>query len=583
MVVFFEVYANSADLAISTRAEGEENMPPDTENRIDISELVRVGIALSSEKNLDQLLDLIVAEARKITNADGGSLYIFNEKKDTLQFAVIQNRKLNVWQKGIDRIISWPPIPLHDADGRENYRNVASACALQKKIINIPDVYKDRDFDFSGTRAFDRMNDYRSVSMLVVPMLDHEDEVIGVLQLINARALKTSNITLFLQSQQEIVRSLASQAAVAINNARFISDLEKLLHAFVEAIARAIDEKSPSTRGHITRVSELTDAMAREIAKIKTGPLEQVSFTAAQLDEIRLAALMHDIGKIVTPEHVIDKGTKLEGLSDRIEVVRLRVEVFKRDLRVQWLEKAWTAAQKNEPAPDGEELEQSLRQLDQDFEFIALLNGCILQVDAAAERRVAAFAAKTFRIKDTTQPLLYPDEVSNLFIRYGNLNQSERGIINQHVVMTGKMLEDVPFPRRFRNVPRFAVMHHEKLNGKGYPHGLSQDMIPLPARILAIADIFEALTAADRSYKNGKKLSEAVRILEEMAESGFLDKEVCDLFVTSGLVSEYACRYLDDVQRDAFSWGNKVYAAEPEVGEKGRNTVKPHGEDSAVF
>jgi HD-GYP domain-containing protein (c-di-GMP phosphodiesterase class II) len=506
--------------------------------------LVRIGIALSAEKNLDNLLEMIVDEARQHTHADGGTLYLMSADKRMLDFTIIQNDSLNVRMGGQGEALSWPPVPLETAAGAENHANACAHCALAGKLINIADVYTAEGFDFQGTRDFDRTTGYRSRSMLLVPLRNHEDEVIGVLQLLNCRKPRTSQVIAFPQQIVPDIASLASQAAIAVTNTRLIRDLENLFHAFLQAIATAIDEKSPYTAGHVARVASLSESLARLIGQDSGEPRQP--YSEQEIQEIKLAAWMHDIGKIATPEFIIDKATKLETIFDRIELVRLRAEILKRDLEIAEL--------KNSRDPN--------RQLLPD-------QGAIEAALALVERNNAGQHESLDRLQELTQvslrvngnqvPFLSADEYKNLAIRAGTLTTEEREIINNHVRLTIKMLEKLPFPPKLQQVPTFAGMHHEKLDGSGYPRGLGVAEIPLPARILAIADVFEAMTAADRPYKPSKKLSEAVRILEFMAEDGHLDSELCDLFVSSGVLSDYARRVLPREQCDGFSWRGHSY------------------------
>jgi len=519
-------------------------------------QLVKIGLGLSSEKNIDRLLERIVREARHFTNADGGTLYIKESEREALDFAIVQNDSLGVCMGGSGEAISWPPVPLRLADNQENHRNVSAHCALTGEPVNIPDVYDAEGFDFQGTRDFDASTGYRSHSMLVIPLRDHEDEVIGVLQLLNAKDRKTGAVVAFLEHEVGMVMSLASQAAIALTKMRLVRGLENLLDAFVRTIGDAIDEKSPYTAGHVFRVANLTEKIALEVNSATTGKFAPISFSADELAEIRMAAWLHDVGKITTPEHLMDKATKLETIFDRIELVRHRVEISRLNDEVTRLE--------NEPCPRDEARPAAQRPIEKTEEWQEIINfldtinlgGEGLPADSI--EKVQRLAGITYAMSGMDLPLLAPDEVENLCVQKGTLTAAERKVMNHHVDMSIRMLEGLPFPKKLRNVAVYAGMHHEKLNGTGYPRGLANGAIPLPARMLALADVLEALTAADRPYKPGKMLSEAMGILEELVDRGDLDGELCDLVVESGLIARFA-HDLSGRQRDDFFWRGKRY------------------------
>ncbi len=520
-----------------------------------LDDLARIGLALSAEKEVGNLFEMIVDEARRNCNADGGTLYIRNETSDVLDFVIAQNDTLQIRMGGTGDEISWPSVPLTKRDGTENHRNVSAHCVLEDKAVNIKDVYVAEGFDFDGTKQFDASTGYRSKSMLLVPMRNHEDEVVGVLQLLNAKDRRSGEVIPFPVDDEERVMGLASQAAIALTKIRLVRDLENLLFAFLQAIGHAIDEKSPYTNGHIIRVAELSERLAENVNIVNDGPFGAVTFSPEQLTEIRLAAWMHDIGKITTPEHIIDKGTKLESLSDRIEVIRHRIEILKRDAEIRRLRQALRDAGVEEPDGDIAEVDA----LDDDLAFVASVNnGCEFLADEALAR-IQDLRKVTLTVDGGEISLLGDDEVENLSVRRGTLTDHEMGVIRNHVTVTNSMLAKLPFPKKFSRVPTYAAMHHEKLDGSGYPQGLHGEDIPLPARMLAVADIFEALTAADRPYKIGKKMSEAMRIMGFMVKDNHLDGVICDLLVESGLAENYAKKFLTAGQLDDFHWKGKTY------------------------
>jgi len=527
-----------------------------------VLELVKIGTALSGEKDHERLLEMIVDLVKRFTNADGCTLYIKDEKTKSLRFTIVQNDTLGVKMGGRAAKITWPPVSLVLADGSENHGNVSAHCALTGKIIKISDVYSS-DFDFQGTKTFDASNGYRSKSMLVLPMRDHEDEVIGVIQLINAQNRFTNEVIDFADTEKEIVASLASQAAIAITNTQLISGLEELLQAIVKMVATAIDEKSPYTGGHVQRVADFTEKIVKAINQTQTGKFAGIEFTDDQAKEIKMAAWLHDVGKIITPEHIIDKSKKLETIFDRIELIKLRVELLKKESIINRLKQQIDAGDLKSDAAD--DLADEIRDLDEKFGFMREVNtgGEFLRDDSL--NRLLEMAACQFEVAGEMQPLLNDDELKNLSIRKGTLIDSEREVINNHAAVTLKMLEALPFPKKMAKVPAYAGMHHEKMDGSGYPKGLTAEQVPLPARILAVADIFEALTAADRPYKLGKLMSESMRIMGFMVKDNHLDKELCDLVVQSGLAAEYARQCIAERQQDDFDWGGKKYAVKGEI------------------
>ncbi|HIJ78046.1 MAG TPA: GAF domain-containing protein [Deltaproteobacteria bacterium] len=533
-----------------------------TEGQIShIYELVKIGLGLSSEKRIDRLLEMIVSEARRFTHADGGTLYITSEDGESLDFAIVQNDSLGVFMGGSGERISWPSVPMRLADGRQNHGNVSAYCALTGESVNIHDVYSAAGFDFQGTKDFDESTGYRSQSMLVIPLRDHEEEVIGVLQLLNAREKETGKVVSFPEEEVEMVTSLASEAAIALTNMRLVKGLENLLDAFVRTIGDAIDEKSPYTAGHIYRVSKLTSKLAQEVNRAGQGIFAEVFFDEAELAEISMAAWLHDVGKITTPEFVMDKATKLETVLDRLELVRLRVEIIKRDKIIARLS--------GSSSPDSEMLPDNEDEWSEILGFLAQVNLGSEGLSDQAVDRLKGLARHSYGVRGRSHPLLTADEVENLCVRCGTLTEEERQVVNHHAEMTIRMLEQLPFPKKLRNVPAYAGMHHEKLAGSGYPRGLRAEQIPLPSRMIALADILDALTAVDRPYKAGKLLSESLAILEKMVEQEELDGDLCDLAIESGVIVQYAWETLPAELVDDFIWRGKVYSVSGGQGSRG--------------
>ncbi len=506
-------------------------------HKAQIKRLTEIGTALSAEKNLDRLLEMIVDEARKFTNADAGTLYTMSDDETELNFAIIQNNSLGVRMGGTGGKITWPPVNLKNADGSFNNANVSAYVAISGQAVNIPDVYSAAGFNFEGTKKFDQNTGYHSQSMLVVPLRNHENDIIGVLQLLDALDPATGKIIEFSSEYEEMILSLASQAAVALSNNQLILDLENLLESFIKTIATAIDEKSPYTGGHVKRVAELTMTMARKINSVNYGKFAGIEFSGNQLQELRIAAWLHDVGKITTPEYVVDKATKLQTVHDRIHDVKTRVELLKKD----YLPATQTGLiNKNEQAdkPTAKDAAE-IKALDEEYQFLLEVNQGNEFLNDEMIARIKEIAKRKWSADSRTYPLLSDEEVYNLSIRRGTLTDEERNIINNHALVTHKMLSQLPFPKKLRHIADYAAAHHEKIDGTGYPLGLKGDQLSLQSRIIAIADVFEALTAKDRPYKKEKSLAEALKIMDRMAKENHIDADLFDLFVKEKVYEDY--------------------------------------------
>jgi len=518
--------------------------------------LIDIGIALSAEKDIFNLLELIVDSARDFTNADGGTLYIVSDDEKSLNFEIVQTNSLNIRMGGkTGEEINWPPVPLFNVDGSPNKENVSTNVALTKKFVNIPDVYDVEGFNFEGTRKFDESTGYRSMSMLVIPMLNHENEIIGVLQLLNAKDETTDETIPFTDENIDLTASLASQAAIAVTNVRLIQDLKDLFDSFIRTIATAIDEKSPYTAGHISRVANLTMEIARKINVTEWGKYGKFNFSDDELEELRLAAWMHDVGKITTPEHVVDKSTKLEKIFDRVDLLKIRFEAIKLQMEKEWYSKkieilTTEGKESTKLAELDTEYSGKISKFSDDSEFCLQCNvpGEFMEDDKI--ERLQDFAKQSYGFNGESQPYISGDELLNLSIKRGTLNESDRKIIENHATMTLKMLNELPFSKKLRHVPEYAAAHHEKLNGTGYPLKLKGKEISVQARVMAIADIFEALTAKDRPYKKPMKLSQAIQILGYMVKDEHLDADLVDVFLKEGMAEDYAKEHLLPAQID---------------------------------
>ncbi len=527
-----------------------------------LEQLNEIGASLSAERDINRLLESILLAAKAITRADGGTLYLLTEEDGTkrLKFEIMRTESLDIAMGGTTgNPIPFYPIHLYSKDGKPNNQMVAAFAALTGQTVNIADAYTAEGFDFNGTRNFDKKTGYRSKSFLTVPMKNHENEIIGVLQLINSQDPSSGEVVAFSDADQRLAESLASQAAIALTNRQLINQLEALFESFIAMINTAIDEKSPYTGGHCQRVPELTMMLAEAVNETKQGPLKDFDMSDKDRYELKIAGLLHDCGKVTTPVHVVDKATKLESIFDRVHLIDTRFEVLKRDAEIEFL-KSSTALQQQgldelSLRERSNQLEQiyraRLRQLDQDREFLRKCNigGEFMPPEAQEHvRKIAEY--KWLDQSGNTAHFLTDDEIENLSIPRGTLTGKEREIINYHIVATIKMLEALPWPKHLQHVPEYAGGHHERMDGKGYPRGLTREQMSVQARVMGIADIFEALTARDRPYKKGKTLTESLQILGKFKEGGHIDPDLFDVFIRRKVYQRYAEQFLDANQID---------------------------------
>lgn len=568
--------------------------------------LLEIGLALSTEKNSIRLMEKILNEAKTMCHADGGTLYRVIDNDTRLSFEIMRNDSLNIYNGGTSgNVINLPPVPLYDSvTGEENRKNVASYCALSKNTISIEDAYEFDGFDFQGTKKFDEATGYRSKSFLTVPLYNNEGRVIAVLQLLNAQNPETGEVIPFDNELQPFVEALAAQAAIALDNQLLVEAQKNLLVSFIELIAGAIDAKSAYTGGHCQRVPVLTDMLAEAAIESKEGPFSDFNMSEEEQYELHVAGLLHDCGKVTTPEYIVDKATKLETIYDRIHEVRMRFEVLKRDAEIDYLK---AVAAGGDEAELKAAYDEKIHRLDEDFAFVAECNvGGEFMAPERMERldeiakytwtrtlsdRLGIGHEELTRKKDCGEEPVLPvvenvlsdradhiivrkdkslfdqdnpygfkmtppenqynlGELYNLKVKAGTLTEEDRFKINDHIVQTIIMLDQLPFPRHLKKVPEFAGGHHEKMDGTGYPRKLSREDMSVPARMMAIADIFEALTAADRPYKLPKTLSQSIKILSFMVKDNHIDKDLFELFLTSGVYKDYAEKFLRPDQVD---------------------------------
>lgn len=518
-----------------------------------LERLNAIGVALSAERNNKRLLEMILLGAKEITNADGGTLYTVTEDQQ-LRFEIMRTQTLGIAMGGTTgKDIPFPPLPLYLEDGKPNINMVAAYTVLNDSTVNIADAYEAIGFDFSGTRRFDQNTGYRSKSFLTIPMKNHENEIIGVLQLINAIDPVSGEIIPFSKANQQLVESLASQAAVALTNYNLIEGLKNLFEAFIELIADAIDEKSPYTGGHCRRVPELTMMLADAACRAKQGPLADFRMTDKEIYELRIAAWLHDCGKVTTPEHVMDKPTKLSTIYDRIHLVEQRFELLRKQAECDMLRRQVRALRDGKPLEADRlqiEFDAISQQLQMDCDFLRQANIGGEYMTPEHKQRVDDIAAYQLESGGKHVNFLSEDEVYNLKIERGTLTAEERTVINNHIVVTIHMLESLPYPKDLKRVPEYAGGHHERMDGKGYPRGLKREEMSVPARVMGIADIFEALTSRDRPYKKAKTLSESLFILGKMKLDNHVDPDLFDIFIREKIYQRYAEMFLEPEQID---------------------------------
>ncbi len=487
----------------------QRHLSDEFKHRLDI--LVAIGVSLSAENNLHRLLRMIIRYARDLTHADGGTLYLLRDNK--LHFSIIQNTSL-----GIDRSEeSGEPIDLEAVALVKS--NVCAYAAILGRTVNIADVYESKEFDFSGPRKYDAITGYRSRSMLVVPMKNHRGTVTGVLQLVNALSPEEEKVVPFSADAVELVEAMASMAAVAIEKTRLLEETRNLFNSIIEVLGLAIYAKSHYTGNHIQKVAALNLEIARAIHE-DGEHFPGITFTEADLEEVRLAGWLHDIGKVTTPEWVMDKDTKLKTVIDGITLIERRVAAAVEELR-----------------RNGKEAEAQA--LLDDLAFVREMNRPVEEMREEDLSRLRRIAEKRLVLGPREEPFLTPDELARLSIRHGSLTETEMETVKEHAVWTMRMLEKLSFPDHLKHTPTYAVQHHERLNGTGYPTGVKGDQIPFPSRILAIADLYEALTARDRPYKDRIPYEQTIAILRRHAANGDIDGRILEFCIEHDLFRRF--------------------------------------------
>lgn len=527
-------------------------MPQHIKDKTYLHHFIDISIRLTTEKDSSKLLDEILQVVMAISNSDAGSIYSITDDKK-LKFETVINKSLDLYLGGhLGNPVDFPCIDLF-INGEENEAAIVALAVNSGKVINIPDVYDALPFDMSAAREIDARTGYRTKSMLTIPLKDHNDDIIGVIQLINVKD-ENDQIIPFSEDLVTLIRSFASLGAISLTNSTLIKDMEVLFSTFAEAIAMAIDEKSPHTGGHCKRVPALTLMLADAVHEIDKGPLAEFTMSPADRHELNVAGWLHDCGKIATPDHIMEKSTKLETIFDRIAFIDAKFEIISRDLELSYQQQIISALKQNKPI----EVLQFERLLDTELKQLALDRALLQRVNIGGEflgeeeqaHIIRISKQYSLKINGEQTPLLTADEVENLTIRRGTLTQGERDVMKRHMDITKNILDILPFPKHLSNVAEYALGHHEKLDGTGYPRGLTKDQMSVPARLMAITDIFEALSAVDRPYKKAKPVSECLNILGTMVSNNHLDPDIFAVFIESEVYKQYINEFANPEQLD---------------------------------
>lgn len=468
-----------------------------------LGKILDIGIALTAERNPDKLLDMIVDTAMSLTESDGGTLYIVGN--NALKFKIVKTRSKGVDMGGNGDAPDFPVIPL-------NKEHICAYSAITGKSMNISDVYNCTEFDFSGPKSFDCLHDYHTQSMVTIPLQNKNGITIGVLQLINAQT--NGKVREFTAEEERIIRALGSQTAIALENMEYLRELNEQMWSFTEALTEAIDKRTPYNASHTRKVAEYSGMLADHINELHERGEEAEFFDEERRNQLIMSALLHDIGKLVIPKSVMNKatrlGNKLEALTSRLREILLKAEIAFLRGRISESEYNTTCGR-----------------VKFCLEFVEKLNSAGF-IDDETEKILGETAEYSFEDGDEKIKFFTEEELELLKIKRGTLSESERKIMESHALMTEEILKKVHFNSSFKNAGKWAAQHHECLNGKGYPYGLCADDLCLEVRILAVADICDALLATDRPYKKPLPKEKAFEIMRVMAAEGKIERRLVD-------------------------------------------------------
>lgn len=548
-------------------------------NDVILSDLLGLNDALINDQDYNLLIEKVMRVARKASDADGCFFFSVTDNKYlNLDYSHINS--LNIGKLGTENLAFFPAVFLPDLKNKP-LKTPVELCALNREIINYDNVFAATDIDTSFISSFDELNNYSTISLLAIPLIDRKDNLVGIAQFINAQDIN-GKINNFTSDTQRMLVSITRLITISLENKTLRESYSQLLESFIEVLARAIDAKSPYTGAHCQRVPIIARLLATAAVSEDSGPLKDFEMNLDDWYTLHIASWLHDCGKVTTPEYVVDKATKLETITNRIHEIRSRFEILRRDAHIEYLQKRLNNVDSKEKLQA--EFVNRVKQLENDFAFVAQCNTGDIALTDEDIRRLEKISQQTFMRyfnrmlglswaeRDKIEsPELYanpalenllqnrPDqlldhynsgELHNLEIRQGTINDEEREKINEHIVVTIDMLKALPFPKELSKVVEYAGAHHERVDGKGYPNRLTGEQMSIPAKIMAIADIFEALTANDRPYKDPKKLSEVLAIMQEMKNTGHIDPDLYAVFIQDKVYQDYADQYLDKSQID---------------------------------
>lgn len=548
-------------------------------NYISVEEILELTESIALEQNTMNIIDKVMQAAQKACNCDGVSFYTISDD-NFLQLVYSHSISLKLHRTGFDNKYYTSPTYLPDQK-KVNPKSIVVAAALNNEIINTPNIYAT---EYNNTVFFDWDEDmnYKTVSMLVIPITNYKNNIIGIAQFINAQDITNSRTISFSKEIQKVAQQISQIVAAYLENRKLTEAYDQLLESFIEVLARAIDAKSPYTGSHCQRVPVIARMLATAAVQQDHGPLKSFEMSQDDWYALNIASWLHDCGKVTTPEYIVDKATKLETISNRIHEIRTRFEVLRRDAHIEYLKKRLNNSDTQENLQN--EFVARIKKLEDDFDFIARCNTGDIPIsddDVArlhevskikfiryfnrmkglswaerdAVKNVELYSNPSYEnlIQNRDDQLNEPynrGELYNLTIRTGTINKAERAKINEHIVVTIDMLKALPFPKELSNVVEYAGAHHERIDGQGYPNGLTGDQMSVPAKIMAIADIFEALTANDRPYKEPKKLSTVLSIMQNMKNSGHIDPDLFEVFIRNKVYEDYVSQYVSPEQID---------------------------------
>lgn len=547
-------------------------------NEIILPDLLALNDSLIND-DYPVIIEKVMRVARKACDADGCFFFSVSDNKYiNLEYSRVNS--LNVGISGTENMAFFPSVFLPDVKNRSR-KAPSEYCALNREIINSPNIFQTTGIDTDLIAKFDDANNYSTISLLAIPLVDRKDNLLGVAQFTNAKDANGKIIS-FTTEAQKVVLSVCKLITIALENKNQKEAYSQLLESFIEVLARAIDAKSPYTGSHCQRVPIIARLLATAAVQETTGNLKTFEMSPDDWYTLHIASWLHDCGKVTTPEYIVDKATKLETIFNRIHEIRNRFEILRRDAHIEYLQKRLNNIDTKQHLQA--EFVAKVKQLEEDFAFVAKCNTGDIELNDRDIARLEQISQiqfvryfnrmlglswaerdnvenKDFYVHPARENLLQNrkdqifgpynrGELYNLEIHRGTINKEERDKINEHIVVTIDMLKALPFPKELSKVVEYAGAHHERIDGKGYPNGLTGDQMSVPAKIMAIADIFEALTANDRPYKEPKKLSEVLRIMQQMKHNGHIDPDLYDVFIRSKVYQDYAEQYMDKNQID---------------------------------